>query len=99
MGLVGGFPDGTYRPEAEITRQDMFLMLYNILSALDLLPEKVNSKTVADFEDGDKVQSYAKNAFDTLIQTGVVAGSNGLLNPRDNAQRSHAAQILYSVLN
>ncbi|MBR7143123.1 MAG: S-layer homology domain-containing protein [Clostridia bacterium] len=98
LGLVGGFPDGTYRPEAEITRQDMFLMLYNILTSLELLPEKANNKTVADFSDGDKVQSYAKNAFNALIQSGVVAGSNGQLLPRDNAQRSHAAQILYGVL-
>jgi len=33
LRLVSGYPDGTFRPDSPITRQEMFVMIYNLMTA------------------------------------------------------------------
>ena len=83
----------------EITRQEMFTLLYNILSMLDELPEGEKGKSLSSFSDADQVADWAKEAIDVLAKAGIVNGSGGeKLMPGQPANRAQMAQLLYNLL-
>ena len=50
-GLVSGVGGNKYMPEAAISRQDMSVILYNILKQLDELPTGISGKGYESFVD------------------------------------------------
>ena len=46
------------------------------------------------FSDAASVNSYAVNAMQWAVANGIVNGSNGKLNPKNNATRAEVAAIL-----
>ena len=46
------------------------------------------------FSDAASVSSYAVNAMQWAVANGIVNGSNGKLNPKNNATRAEVAAIL-----
>lgn len=99
LGLSSGTGNNRFSPDAEITRQEMFTLLYNILNFVGAAPEGVSGKTLSGFTDSGKLASWAKDAVESLVQTGKVSGSGGRINPLDKASRADMAQTLYSLLS
>jgi hypothetical protein len=100
MGLVLGIGDNKYAPEENITRQDMFVILYRILDKLNELPVSKSERSFESFNDTYKVADYAKEAMKLFVETGIVSGDgkNNLI-PRDTSTRAQAAQVLYNLLS
>ena len=46
------------------------------------------------FSDAASVSTYAADAMQWAVANGIVNGSNGKLNPQDNATRAEVAAIL-----
>ena len=82
-----GVSDGT-NPNANITREQLVTMLYRYAGT-----PAVNG-SLSDFSDAASVSSYAVNAMQWAVENGIVNGSNGKLNPQDNATRAQVAAIL-----
>ena len=82
-----GVSDGT-NPNADITREQLVTMLYRYAGS-----PAVNGSP-SDFSDAASVSSYAENAMQWAVANGIVNGSNGKLNPQDNATRAEVAAIL-----
>ena len=82
-----GVSDGT-NPNADITREQLVTMLYRYAGS-----PAVNG-SLSDFSDAASVSSYAENAMQWAVANGIVNGSNGKLNPQDNATRAEVAAIL-----
>ena len=99
LGLSSGTGNNRFSPNAEITRQEMFTLLYNILNFVGAAPEGVSGKTLSSFTDSGKLASWARNAVESLVKTGKVSGSGGLINPLNKASRADMAQTLYSLLS
>lgn len=98
LKLSVGVGDNRFAPEREITRQEMFTLLYNILKKLGDLPKTSTGMAVADFGDLDVVSDWAKDAVTLFIKTGVISGSNGRICPTVTASRAEMAQLLYNLL-
>ena len=98
LGISNGDGKGHFLPNAQITRQDMFVLLYRTLDVLGELPEAQSASTVAQFKDAAKVSAYATDAMNALIQANVVSGSNGSLDPKGLSSRAQMAQVLYNLL-
>jgi len=47
----------------------------------------------------NEVANYAKTSVERLIRSGIIKGSNNLINPRSNASRAEAAVVLYRLYN
>ena len=60
--------------------------------AMQALP-KADGK-LDSFSDFASVSSYAENAMQWAVANGIVNGSNGKLNPQNNATRAEVAAIL-----
>lgn len=99
LGIANGVGNNMFAPDSEISREDMFTLLYRALVVLDKLPDEDNGKTISDFYDGGSVADYAKDAMDTLIKGAIVSGSSGKLDPMGSSTRAQMAQVLYNLLS
>ena len=84
---ANGVSDGT-NPEVNITREQLVTMLYRYAGS-----PKANG-SLDGFSDAASVSSYAVNAMQWAVANGIVNGSNGKLNPKNNATRAEVAAIL-----
>lgn len=99
MGISSGVGNNLFAPDKQITRQEMFTLLYRALNALGKLPETTNSKTLSSFSDASSVSDYAEEAMTALVKSGVIAGSNGTLDPHGQSSRAQMVQVLYNLLS
>lgn len=98
LGIVSGTGNNRFMPEQSITRQEMFVMLYNALSLLDELPATSVNKELSDFNDAGQTADWAKPVLDAFIKSGLVGGYNNRLYPRSETTRAESAQVLYNLL-
>ena len=82
-----GVSDGT-NPNANITREQLVTMMYRYAGS-----PKADGK-LDSFSDAASVSTYAASAMQWAVANGIVNGSNGKLNPQDNATRAEVAAIL-----
>lgn len=99
LGISQGVGNNLFAPDKEITRQEVFTMLYNALRVIDRLPRGNSSKTLADFTDAQGISLWAKEAITLFVETGTIVGSDGKLNPGDTATRAEMAQVLFNLLS
>lgn len=98
LGISSGVGNNMFTPEKEITRQEMFTLLYNALRVIDRLPQGNSGKTLSDYSDSVQVESWAKGAMTLLVETGAIGGNAGKLTPVSFTTRSEMAQVLYNLL-
>ncbi len=92
MGIFKGDGAGKMNPEANITRQEAFVVLaraFNLSSSTTSGLEK--------FSDGELVASWARENIEALVLNGYVGGSNGKLNLSSNITRAEFAQVMYNL--
>ncbi|MDD4798220.1 MAG: S-layer homology domain-containing protein, partial [Clostridia bacterium] len=97
LGLTDGVGNNLFAPQREITRQEMFTLLYNILKAAKQLPQADSTKALPDFSDAGQLEPWAKEAVTLLAAMGVIEGSGGKLEPTATATRAQMAQLLYKL--
>ena len=104
LGITSGVGNNMYAPVKEITRQEMFALLYNALKVIGQLPQGTklpdgsSGKTLSDYTDAGQIDSWAKDAMTLLVKTGTVGGNNGALTPLSTTTRAEMAQVLYNLL-
>ena len=92
-GIISGYNNGKFGPNDPITREQLAV----ILSKYCRLEGKYKETTadLSKFSDGLKVSSFAKDAMEWAVGSGVITGSNGKLNPKGTATRAEVASMLY----
>ena len=92
-GVVTGYTDGTFRPDAPVTREQLATMLYRYSSS-----PAADQSVIASFPDGGSVHNYAKNAMAWAVSNGLITGSKVgsqiYLQPANNANRAQFATIM-----
>lgn len=97
LGISSGIGNNMFAPEKEITRQEMFTLLYNALKIMGRLPQGDSGKTLYQFTDAGQ-DLWAQDAMVYLVGAGVISGNNSLLTPTATT-RAEMAQILYNLLS
>lgn len=97
LGLTDGVGNNLYAPKREITRQEMFTLLYNILKSTKQFPQADSTKAIPDFSDAGKIEPWAKEAVSLFVKTEIVEGNTGKLDPTATATRAELAQLLYKL--
>jgi hypothetical protein len=97
VGIVSGVGGNRFAPDAEITRQDLAVLLARYADVMDIvLPA---TRAAAAFVDGGDVADYAKDAAAMLYGAGVVGGKpGGLFDPRGDATRAEVAAMLHRFI-
>jgi len=99
LQITQGAGDNKYYPGREISRQDMFTLLYRSLDLLGELPERDSGGLLSAFSDGAEVADYAREAMEALVKGGIITGHNGKLDPKGRSTRAQMAQVLYNLLS
>ena len=97
-GITNGVATATsLRPEENITREDMCLILYNYSQIFGRsLPNNVDGAT---FVDDNTITSGAKTAVYALRRAGVIQGvGNNYFFPKSPAKRAEVAQIFMAFV-
>ena len=84
---ANGVSDGT-KPTANITREQLVTMLYRCTGS------PAADGKLDGFADASSVSAYAVNAMQWAVKNNIVNGSDGKLNPKNNATRAEVAAIL-----
>ena len=92
-GIVTGYADGTFRPDAYITRAEMAVMIARALGMA------VGAEIRTAFADDQEIPAWAKGAVEALRQQGIIQGREGnRFSPRDTATRAEAAVMLLRMM-
>lgn len=95
LGLVNGFPDGTFRPDREITREQFFKITANFLLALDYPESDDPTADLSIFIDNDKLSNYAIPCTRLLVGLEIVKGNGDTLNPQNTTRCEQALVLFY----
>ena len=88
IGVISGYPDGTIRPEANVTRAEFTQMLIKILGY-----DEVINFGRADFKDVSK-KYWAYNSICAMYERGIVNGfADGMFYPEKNIQLNEAVKM------
>lgn len=99
LGIAQGIGDNKFAPNQNISRQEMFTLLYRILDKTDRLIDVASPDDLSGFADSASIADYALTAIKTLVSLDVVQGSdNHMLLPTATATRAEAAQIIFNAL-
>ena len=93
LGLMKGFEDGTFRPEAKITREQAAVIFANYLK-----DKKLPEMAMTTFADEESISSWAKAAVKKAAALGLLKGKDGgKFAPKDLLTRAEMAQILENL--
>ena len=89
-GIIKGYPNNSFLPNDNISRQDMAVILNNVIKA----PKK--TREFESFVDYNDISDYASEAVENLFCAGVINGmDDNLFMPKDNLTRAQAATAVY----
>lgn len=101
-GLFTGYTDGTFRPDKEITREELAAVVGRAAVLAGLVDQEKMNKFVMEktsFEDKDEVSSWAANQVAWLDAQGVFKGvAEEKFEPKKVVTRAEAALIVYNAL-
>ena len=91
-GVVNGIGDNKFAPDSNVTREQIAVIMYNYSKSHSF--DVTETKSVDSFNDADKVSSWASEAIEWAIGTGLLSGKgDGILDPKGNATRAEIAAI------
>lgn len=96
-GIITGYPDGTFRPDAIVTREEMAVMLHRAYTKY--APEKLMGGEEVTFADAADISDWAAEAVAALSRAGVLSGgADGSFEPARGAARGETAKCIAALL-
>ena len=93
QGIVGGYGNGLFGPDDNITREQLAVMLWRYAGK----PAATSQELY--FNDADTANGYAVDALCWAVEQGIINGhGNGQLGPQELATRAQVAQIFMNYL-
>ena len=75
-GIVSGYPDGTFRPDQRITRQEFFKLLENFCYSAAFKPVlSVDANALSQFGDASALSSWARESAQFCVTYSYVNGT------------------------
>ena len=97
-GVVKGYPDGTFRPDEAITREQIATTLYRFDEA-----DKSDEDKLAGFPDAADVSGWAADGLNWAVNEGLINGvasqGTSYLQPKATATRGQIAAFIMRYLN
>lgn len=95
LGIVSGYPDGTFKPDGAVTRAEFAVMLIHALRP----QEKQSNSGPLTFTDLEQIGEWALNAVAQAVQAGIISGyEDGTFRPDARITRSEMAKMIANAL-
>ena len=93
QGIVGGYGNGMFGPNDNITREQLAVMLWRYAGS----PAATHKELL--FNDTDEISGYALEALRWAVENDIISGyGDGRLGPQGLATRAQTAQMLMNFL-
>ena len=94
LGLVYGYPDGTFKPSKLMSRAETQSVVSHITKDMN-----ADASLLKNFIDASEVPAWAKNAYAKTLNYGIYVNypNPSELRPNDVLSRAEAAVILYRL--
>jgi len=99
VGIVSGFPDGSFGPQRPIQRQQIAAMLYRFAEHLGGIDMSAPVGALTRFPDHGRVAGWATTPMRWAVQNGLITGIDGSLRPTNNASRAQTVTMLQRFVN
>ena len=97
--IVAGYPDGTFAPNQNITRQELVTILFRYAGKKAPAAEAPEDVDLSGYSDAGQISAFAMVPMRWAVGTGVVSGtSSTTLSPKGTATRAQLVQMLYRWL-
>jgi len=97
-GLIFGVGNNKFKPKNEITRQDIFVMTYRAMDALNMINVEIDESILNKYDDKNTISDYAVEAISYFTQNKILTEDNGNINPVKIADRAEIANFLAKLL-
>ena len=92
-GIAQGEADGTFDPDARVTREQLAVFLYRFAA-----PETPPAGSLEAWQDGDAIPAYAREGMAWALENRLFAGMVGdVIHPRLPVSRGQLAQVLTAL--
>lgn len=93
VGIVTGYSDGTFRPNANITRAELAVMIARAVGATS------KQTTSTGFVDDSEIPAWAKSAISSMKELGIISGrGDNSFAPQATATRAEAITLVMNLL-
>lgn len=92
-GIIQGYPDGSFKPDGQVSRQDAAAMLATAFKLA--ASEGQTASDLAQFKDQQAISSYARQAVESLLAEGALHGyPDQTIKPLKALTRAEAVTLL-----
>ena len=96
-GIISGYPDGTFKPSAQISREEAMVMYSRAMDIVRL--EEINNDKITSFVDMHMISAWAYNDVKRTLSTGIFNGkTKETINPKDTFTCAEAVTAIRSLL-
>ncbi|WP_164908655.1 S-layer homology domain-containing protein [Halobacillus litoralis] len=93
-GIVSGFPNGTFGPKQNVTRQDIAVFIDRAIKKNG----DFSKLAKLEFNDENDIFHYAKDSIRTMVAYNLMQGKgNNKVAPLDNANRAESTVMIYRM--
>lgn len=91
-GVVNGYPDNTFKPDSQITREQMAVMTAKAAHLEQISPDTT-------FVDSQNISPWAREAIAMVVKAGIATGyPNHTFQPKGKATRAEAVTMIVKAL-
>lgn len=95
-GLFVGYPDGSFKPNKLLTRQELAVIIQKFLALHNINMEEVKAWT---YDDLDKFPVWSKDSIIAMAKMALVKGqTDTMYNPTSEFTREELAVMLYKII-
>lgn len=93
-GYINGKSKNTFDPNGNITREEIAKIIGEIAKDYDV---KIEKESLNKFNDNGKISPWAKEGAEISNSLGIIKGSDGMFNPKNNGTRAEVVTMLFRL--
>lgn len=98
-GIINGYADGTFQPNAQVTRAQFITMLYRAAGSPTVKIPEGKTEIELGFTDADTISDAYKTAVAWGVENGIIKGyEDNTFRPNQAISRAQMATMLYRYL-
>lgn len=97
IGLISGNGDGTFRPDASLTRAEFFCIVVTYLDLTDYPLSSSDKASLSRFSDADSLPDWAYERTQLAVGLGLVAGTGNALSWQDTTAAQEALIMFHNA--
>ena len=95
--IIKGYGDGTFRPDNEISRAEMSVILISLAKGEDISDDEIDT-LLSIFKDKGKIPQWSKKYMAWSVKNKLIEGYDGNVNAKKNISRAEICSILYKIM-